>query len=134
MYLAQLTENQKQLFLGLAYCIASADGNYSDDEKRIMESYCAEMNIAADLNNLLTNPDEIIAQIKADCGKVARKIIIFELIGLAMVDSNYDDAERTIIDTAMDKLEINKSFGSQCEKILNEYIEFQSKINDLVLE
>ena len=77
MYLAQLTENQKQLFLGMAYCIASADGNYSDDEKRIMESYCAEMNIAADLNNLLTNPDEIIAQIKADCGKVARKIIIF---------------------------------------------------------
>lgn len=134
MYLAQLTESQKHLFLGLAYHIASADGDYSDDEKLMMESYCAEMNIAFDPNNLSTQPDEIIAKIKAECGERARKIMIFELIGLAMVDHNYDDAERVIINTAMDKLGIDKSFGVQCEKLLNEYIEFQNKINALVLE
>ena len=133
MYLAQLTENQKRLFLGLAYHIASADGNYSDDENLMIKSYCAEMNIEFDLNNLSAQPDEIIARIKAECEEKSRKIIIFELIGLALVDHNYDDAERTIINTAMDRLDINKSFGVQCEKLLNEYIEFQNKINALVL-
>ena len=39
MYLALLNEEKKKLFLDLSYCIASADGVYSDDEKLMISSY-----------------------------------------------------------------------------------------------
>lgn len=43
MYLAVLSKEAKELFLGLAFDLASADGNYSDEEKVIINGYCQEM-------------------------------------------------------------------------------------------
>ena len=37
MYLASLSQEEKELFLGLALVLAASDGEYSDDEKTIIE-------------------------------------------------------------------------------------------------
>lgn len=128
-----LNERQKQLFLGLAYYLTSIDGDYSIEEKRMIDSYCYEMQM--DFNMEIVNRPivEIIKEMQMVCGEREKKIIIFEVIGLAMSDCNYDEDERRFVCSIIEKFDIEKSFGQQCETILNEYIEFQNKINKILI-
>ena len=134
MYLAFLNEDQKRLFLQFAYHIASADGNYSTEEKMMMDSYCDEMEIEHDFDIPEQSVDEIIRQIALACSKREKQIMIFEAIGLAMADHSYDSNERSIIQTAIGEFGIPKSFSHACEQFLQEYLRFQEKINEIVLE
>lgn len=45
MYLSLLNDNQKSLFLSIALYLAKVDNDYSEEERRIIQSYCVEMNI-----------------------------------------------------------------------------------------
>ncbi len=134
MYLNLLKENEKELFIGLAYDLASADGDYSDDEKTLINSYCQEMQIIFDKNNVVSPAVNIINEIAEKTGDQVKKIIVFELIGLAMVDGNYNENERMLINQIQEKFKIDSGFADKCEGVLVDYIAFQGKINQLVLD
>ena len=70
---------------------------------------------------------------QAECGEREKKIVIFEAIGLAMSDGDYDQTEKEFINSTMLKFGIEESFNRECEDVLNEYIEFQNKLNRLVI-
>lgn len=133
MYLTMLNEKQKQLFLGVAYFLTKIDGDYSIEEKRMIDSYCYEMQM--DFNSQIMNKpiEDIINEMQMACGERERRIIIFEMVGLAMSDCNYGEEERKFISALMEKFGLKEKFGKECEKILNEYIEFQNRINKMIL-
>lgn len=133
MYLAILNKKQKQAFLAFAYCMATSDGVYSEEEQLFMQSYCDEMKIPLDLEGLQRSAEEAIQELDAVCDLRAKKICIFEAIGLAACDQNYDENERALIRQAMMSLGIDEGFDAECEKMINEYLEFQNKVNTLVL-
>lgn len=66
------------------------------------------------------------------CAQI-KKIIIFETIGLALVDGNYDKTERTIIEQMAKTFEIKESYTKECEQLLEEYLKLQNRINQTVL-
>ena len=133
MYLSLLKPEEKSLFLGLAYELASADGSYSNEEKLIIESYCNEMQIEFNKELMVNSIDEILKKIVEISDDRTKKIIIFEVIGLAMVDGTYAESEKSMI-LNMEKLfGIGNSFVKRCENVLYEYIQLQEKINKLIL-
>ena len=133
MYLSILNQKEKELFLELAYNLASADGDYSSKENALINGYCQEMQIEFEVKMMTRSLDYIISTIKKESFIIFKKIFVFELIGLAMVDKNYDESERDLIGRLENEFGMEANFASECEKILNEYISFQEKINQLVL-
>lgn len=134
MYLALLNEKEKEKFLGMAFNLATADGNYSEVEKAAINGYCQEMQCNFDEEMLVKPMDVLIQDIKLNSDNRIQKILIFELIGLAMVDGSYDEDERSLINKIMVEFNIGVEFAKNCENLLKEYIAFQTKLNQLVLE
>lgn len=135
MYLSALNGNQKHLFLDLALHLATADGTYSDDEKIMMDAYCQEMQLPS-LKKNGTPPkplDEIVNCLSKEGTERERRIILYEAVGLAMVDGKYDNKERAFINSIQEKFGLPKNFCGQCEAVLNEYFNLQARINGLVV-
>lgn len=133
MYLSTLTNEEKVLFLGLAFDLASSDGDYSAEEQAIVQGYCYEMQIEFDENTMIKPSDEIIQEISRISSQRTKKIIVFEAIGLAMADNNYDDNERSIISGMEKSFGLDEKYGIACEKAISEYILLQNSINNLVI-
>lgn len=94
MYLNMLNQNQKQLFLNLAYRIADSDNDFSEKEQEIIKSYCIEMQIEDKHETDNKDINYIIEKINNSCDFKAKKIFVFEAIGLALVDSVYNSEEK----------------------------------------
>lgn len=133
MYLKMLNESQKELFLELAYDLAVADGNYSSEEQKIIAGYCEEMQMNYG-QKLSTRPiNEIIELIRKGCQECEKRIIVFEAIGLAVIDSKYDKSERKIIESMIETFELENGFEIECEELIKEYMELQNRMNKLVI-
>lgn len=133
MYLSRLSEKQKNLFLELAYQLALIDNDYSEKEKIMIKSYCDEMGMEVPAAVRAASIDEIISAMNSGCTALEKKIIVFEMLGLAMVDGNYDESEREILAEIMRVFEVEEDFARESEKLLDEYIGMQNRMNTLVL-
>ena len=133
MYLSRLNEKQKNLFLELAYQLALVYNDYSEKEKIMIESYCNEMGMEVPAVIRAGSIDGIITSMNNECTGLEKKIIVFEMLGLAMVDGNYDESEREVLTEIMRVFEVGEDFARESEKLLNEYIAMQSRMNTLVL-
>lgn len=134
MYLAMLNETQKKLFLEFAHTLASIDGNISEQEHQMLKEYCAEMRIEYQADITVKSMDEIIDLIEKEFSDLEKRIMVFEAIGLAMVDSNYDESERKMIADLAKIFGIRNGFDKDCENILKEYIGIQCRMNEIVLD
>ena len=97
MYLSILNNREKQLFLGLAYGLAAFDGEYSEQEQAMIHGYCEEVQMEFQEETMVKPLDDIIEIFKENSSERIKKIVIFEAIGLAMSDNNYQDSERNVI-------------------------------------
>ena len=94
MYLSLLNDNQKSLFLSIALYLAKVDNDYSEEERRIIQSYCVEMNITEENYVHSNNIMEIISSIDECSDNRAKRIIVLEAVGLAIIDGDYSENEK----------------------------------------
>lgn len=134
MYLALLNKEQKECFLGLAYNISNIDGNYSESERKLLESYCDEMNLDYSDSVAKKDLESLLATITNLFDERSIKVVVFELIGLAMVDNNFDESEYNMINKIIEKFMIGSDFIEKCKSLINAYIEVQYNINSLILK
>lgn len=133
MYLKLLNSKEKDLFLEMANILASSDGNYSEDEKEIINCYCDEMQIPFK-QNIVTRPvEDIVDEINQICNEDVKRIFIYELIGLAKVDGDYDENERRIVSNMENIFDMETGFALKCEELIDDYIIFQERINRIIL-
>lgn len=133
MYLVLLNNEKKELFLNLACRIAAVDGNFSDEENAMIDGYCQEMNISFDYNRPLNTTEKIVSDMNSICDLTEKRIIIFEIIGLAMADGEYDVSERGVINGINKTFALPEGYPADCEKKLKEYFDIQRKLNSLVI-
>ena len=133
MYLSLLNTEQKRLFLSVAYGLATSDGDFSEREQQVIESYSMEMNIEINMEDIDMKLDKVINNLSSICGLREKKIIVFEMTGLAMADNNYDTGEREIIKRTLLLFGLEADFGVYCEKKLLEYFELQNQLNTYIL-
>ncbi len=133
MYLNLLKDNEKELFLEMAYYLAAADGNYSDSEKLMMKEYCKEMQVEILHGTIKRTVEEILDEINNKSDEKAKRIFIFELVGLTLVDGCYDESEKEFINKIANKFSVNGQLTGKIEKTLREYIMLQDEMNKLIL-
>lgn len=133
MYLSILKEEEKKSFLDFVYYVAASDGSVGDEEKNIIGAYCNEMMIEPVYDKPEMSCTQVVDNISNTATVNEKKIIIFEILGLAMADNRYEESEKNMIHEAAKKFGLSDEFVVQCEQTLNEYISFQSKINNLIL-
>lgn len=133
MYLSIFNEKQKILFLEFANKLAASDGNLSMSEKTLLDSYRHEMQIPVDFYVANRSNERIINDVISECGTREKKIMIFEAVGLALIDGKYSELEKNLISMYAEKLEIDSDFICECESILLKYIELQNSLNSLVI-
>lgn len=133
MFLSFLNSRQKKLFLSLGYDLAAIDGDFSENERAVIESYSSEMGMEINLEDVDADIDHVIAALNENCGTREKRIIIFEIVGLAMSDYNYDAGEREVVRKALDVFGLDAEFGDFCEKKLTEYLNLQEELNKRIL-
>lgn len=133
MYLSALRDEHKKLFLELALHLVAADGEYSEKEEAMMAAYCQEMQLDCDPPKTPSPLKEITEALAAECSEQEKKAIVFEAVGLAMTDGQYDKSERELICSVQEEFGLSEDFGGNCEALLNEYLDLQGRLNDLIV-
>lgn len=134
MYLGLLNAREKELFLGLAQHLIWVDGENSKEEQQMLLNYCEEMNLPYINEPVQATDEEIIAELIQMSTIQSKKIIIFELLGLALVDGHYDKKEKEMLRVMNEHFGIGDDFGIRCEELIRSYIKLQKEIEEVVLK
>jgi len=134
MYLEFLNEQQRELCIELAINLASTDGNFSQKERMLIEGYCQDAGMTYNFNNKSVLPlQAVIENLLIVTGETERKIIIFEMVRLAVVDNVFHENERDLINDLAIQFEIEESFVEECKETIEAYVAIEEKMNHLVL-
>ncbi|MBM7833671.1 hypothetical protein [Clostridium sardiniense] len=107
MFLKELNNEEAVSFVNLLDQFANIDNEVAREEKRLIEGYVKELGLEKDKIGILSY-DDIVAVLKKSKERIKR-IIYFELIGLALVDGNYGDLEVDYLDKIAVDLDINRA-------------------------
>ena len=131
MYLNRLSDKQKELVLELLIMLANADQNFADEEKLIIDQYCAEMNIASNYE-VVDSQDSIISELVSVSTRTELKMILIELAGLALSDKKFVEEEKKLIDIYLDRSGISKDDAGKAFELINALSTLYSDIDDYV--
>lgn len=134
MYLGLLNAREKELFIGLVQHLVLADGENSDEEQKMILSYCEEMHMPYVKEFTQMAEKEIVEELVQISTIQSKKIISFELLGLALVDGRYDAKEQEMLQEMNERFGIADGYGKECEELIADYIELQKKIEKVVLK
>lgn len=107
MYLSQLSNEKKHLFLDLEIYLSKVDGDFSDEERQIIDAHCIEMHI--DNNNYECEfpLDTVISKLSNECSKQEKHIIFLELAAMVWADNVFHDNEKQLINRLAETLKIS---------------------------
>lgn len=106
MYLAGLTKEERELFLDLTLYAAEADDKVEQIEKRVVKSFCNEMNIEY-RDKAEHSLDNAISELSNSSEECKRSIVV-ELGSLFFSDSEYSNEEKDFMKKIMTKFEIEE--------------------------
>ena len=96
MFLNRLNQEEKVAFLELAHHIARSDGDFADEEKAIIQTYCFEMQIDdIEYNEANFDIKQILDKFQ---DKSRQKILLLEIMALIYSDGYLDESEQSVID------------------------------------
>lgn len=137
MLLKELNEKEAQGFLKLATEFINVDGNIDVEEKQIIDKYSKELStiIAVDSMNI-----EEAKEVLREASQRIKNIVYFELLGLAIVDGEYENTEIDFLEDLSKDFDIDRAdkfryanFYFDIDKIkeLSE-VELDEKLKDVV--
>lgn len=151
MFLKMLNDKCQDDFLKLAIQLCMEDGNFGDKEQEMMYLYGDEIGKTGEELTLyyeelkkLENDGEkssqrksrirsLVENIKDNSEERGRKIILFELLGLAYADADFAEEEKEFIQNIKEVFGIEDAFVEKTSRLLESYMELQEKITKHVL-
>lgn len=107
MFLNELSKNEGIAFMQLVKGLANSDNTFAKEEKNLYTDYLEELNIKED-----EIPDANINSIYENLinsSERNKNIIYFELIGLALIDGEYDEKEVEFLEDIGGNLDIKRN-------------------------
>jgi len=109
MFLNRLEENEKVAFLNLAHHIARSDGDFSEDEREIIDVYCMEMQIEdIDYNESRFSLSDTLDTIKS---KENQKVVLLEIMALIYSDDILHIEEQRILNSIIKQYAISDALA-----------------------
>lgn len=131
MYLDYLNDEEKNIFLDLGIMLAAADAEFDDKEKKALDLLCDEMKIIPRYS-AKKSIEECIAYINANSSKRNKKIILFELTGIAYADQNFAKEESDLIKNVVEAIGLTKEDNTYIvEAVAKLYKEYSTIISFL---
>lgn len=133
MFLSELKSKEKELFLDLCIHAANANQVFAEDEKEMIQSYCAEMQIAPP-DSYEKSVEETVREVNSISDMKSKKIIVLELLGLVLVDKEYDIKEKEFIYQVSDEIGIGRDTLEEITEKLKEYLHLCEELGELILK
>ena len=133
MFLNNLNNEQKNLFLELAIKAAEISRGMSLEEKNMLKEFALEMMITPKYETIKSS-EEIIKRLTEISSKKDLRIITFEILGIMYSDSNYDETEKDFVFSIANAFGITKESVIDMDSAIKKYSELYSEICNLVLQ
>lgn len=129
MLLKEFNDNQKINFWKLANILVKADGKMEDSEKNMLDEYKDELGIGEyEYYEGTESLESIINDMNLDIR--LKKILMFELLGLAFADDYFDQEEKELLVKIQALIELNDETVKKLGKMVNELFDLYSRIGD----
>ena len=112
MFVDLLEQKEKDALMMLLVNIAKADGNIDESEMTFLLKYANEHGVKLDLEKNMSIND-VCQKISSHKAKV---VTMQEIVKLALVDGNYDDAEKAGAKAIAEMLNIDSEKFKEIEK------------------
>ena len=132
MFLGVLSQNCKESFFDIAKHLIMADNVLRREEEELLIGYCGEMGLNYDPERVPDDLDALIAKIKSE-NKVTKKIVYFELLGLALADNDYADEEKAVINKLKEEFEISDSDAELMEDSIIKIYSLYARMRKIVI-
>lgn len=118
MFLAGFEYEKKYLFRELAIYAASADDNFCDEEKMIIDAFCAEMRI--DNNNYLNDIsyEDTLSKIKDTFSRQEIRMSYLEIMSVLLADNTITEMENLFIEDISEQFNMSKDEVSEAKEAL----------------
>ncbi len=131
MLLDELSMEEKKAFWNIANVLASVDGRVMEEES-ILNQYNEEMGVNfAFIDASLVDIDKEIESISSSSLR-SRKIVYFELFGVAYADTEFDDKEKAILDKVSHDLGISDDIREVLEKSVTTIYDTYRKLGEVL--
>ncbi len=131
MFLANLSDSQKDAFMTLAYKLIAVDGVLDEGELAMMAQYKQEMSLPPDYDETQGDLETAIAVFTSESDAL-KKQIMFELVGLACAGNDYENEEYSLIEQVRTAFDLRADFPGKCEVYVSELTKLYEKIGTLV--
>lgn len=132
MFIGELTNELQAAFLNLAHTMMIADGEIAKQEKRIFESYAAEIKVDLKLAHEVNFDEEI--KIFTNCSPDVKKKVFYELYAIALIDERLDEVEKAYVDSMKKNLGVSDETMSEMKSGLEQLIDAYKHIREIVEE
>jgi len=107
MFLNELSKNEGIAFMQLVKDLANSDNTFANEEKNLYNDYLDELNIKeSEITEI--NLNSVYETLKSSSER-SKNIIYFELIGLALIDGEYDEKEVDFLEEIGKKLDVKRN-------------------------
>ena len=130
MFLSGLDMKKQEAFLNPAYTMIYADGRLDEAEQKLFESYKLELNADLSKAHKVDFNEELAAF--DDCDKKTKTAIFFELYAIALIDKEYPEEEKVLVDIMQKRLEITDEKMQEMRDGVTALTEVYDKLNKIV--
>ena len=106
MFLNELNKDEGIAFMQLVKGLSTIDNTFAKEEKALYLDYLEELNIKEEIKRV--DFDWVYKLLKNSTER-KRNIIYFELVGLALIDGEYDEKEVSFLEAVGDELDIKRN-------------------------
>ena len=128
----KLSDSNKKYYLNLSLYLAKSDGMFSDVEKKLIDTQCAEMGIDNNGYKEELDFEELCQKIRTSTTNNEKKIIFIELISLDFVDEEFADEEKEFVEQVKKMLEIPDEVANQAIDIISNIVKYTKTLEEFV--
>lgn len=115
MFLQNVPQKYKKLFMDLAYTMMGIDGKYENEEKLALRSCQEELGLTQYQGSTIDLDDANLLLVQ---DRTLRAEMYFELLGIALSDSEYSDEELGAMKKIQKAWEIPTEFDKTAQEII----------------
>lgn len=131
MFLSELRNEQKELFLDLSIHLSMSDGKFSDSEKNTIRQMCKEMGIDERLKKKVEF-DIALNRLSENATIREKRIILLEIAGIVMADGVYSPEEKTAVENIATALSVDYSHCEDAISLIKDLFVLYSKIGNFL--
>lgn len=133
MYLSELSVEEKQAFLQLAYYMAKTDGIYADEERALLSEYAKECDYHFNEPESSIQIQDILSSLKSSTNK-SKRIIFLEITAMALIDTKFENEEKAFLAQVAKAFSIPDSDIEEAVNLCDDYLTIGLSLNNFIIK